>query len=250
MAEWNEKETSSTVGPIISDTQPSSPSKGDEWVDTSYLSPAKKIYLGDSGWATLITGTNVPDTQTYTSNAEVDVSGINETVRIGIVGESGEGTGRWSPGGEAGRGTIEVDLSSYNTLKLRPGSLEGETSSQEDQYIDRYSYSTGAGGSGTAIRDGQGNVIAIAGGGGGEADYGTYTDDGYGWIRGASGGEGGPTGTTAGGNGGSYTTYWNRGQNINTHDEAEDGGVITRQDAATVVSQTTGGPQNSVTLFK
>ena len=252
MSKWVEASKASSGGTTVSDTKPSNPSKGDEWVDESFRKPAKKVYMGDGEWATLVPGSNVPGETTYTSNAEVDVSNINETVRIELTAEEGE-SAKWSPGGAGGAGIVEVDLTPYNKIQVRPG-LEGHNPSAGEFIENRHDvarWHAGTGGSGVEIQDGQGNTIAIAGGGGGEADYGSYRDDGYRFIKGSSGGEGGPTGTSASGNGGSYTTYWNDGDKINSHTEAEDGIVIAKQDSATVVSSNTArGEKPSVTLFK
>ena len=250
MSEWTETESAgSGGGTTVSSTEPSNPSRGDEWVDDSYRKPAKKVYMGDGKWATLVPGSNVPGEQTYTSNNVVDVSNINETVQIELVATEGE-SAKWESGA-GGAGIVEVDLTSYNEIKVRPGSLKGDAPSGPDQH-SKYNYSPGAGGNGTAILDGSGNTIAVAGGGGGSGDYDTTYDDGYSWIEGSNGGDGGPTGSRASGDGSKFEVFWpnDGGQDIQNKTPATDGQLISKQESATVISQTISRDQASVTMFK
>lgn len=182
MSEWTEAESSSS-GPIISETEPSNPSKGDEWVDESYRSPAKKIYMGDGEWATLVPGSNVPSEQTYTSGShQIDVSDMTSTVTVELKGERGESAGG-ANGGNGAQIMAGVDLSRYDTLTVYAGNYEVGGSGDPG---------AGDGGASSAI-EADGEVIVAAGGGGGAGaeDGGSYQYGGGG--GGPGGGDGGPS---------------------------------------------------------
>lgn len=158
----NLKSVSASAGPTVSDTEPSEPTEGDEWVDTSYASPAKKIY-SDNEWKTLVEGSNVPGEKTYTSDKEVDVSNIDETVDVQLGGSRGrEGDpdrhGDVHKGGSGGEVVCSIDLTTFDTLKIirnAGGGGEGGLTS------------AGGGGDGMEIQASDGTTLCGAGGGGG-----------------------------------------------------------------------------------
>jgi len=251
MSEWTETASAgSGGGTTVSSTEPSNPSKGDEWVDTFYDSPAKKVYDGEE-WITLVEGSYAE--KTFTSNHVKNVSDINKNVRIELVAAPGKEAYEWNPHtstGAGGAGVVEVDLTPYNRIDIRPGWKEGESGTSGGRYGGNYD--SGAGGDATAILDGSGNTIAVAGGGGGAASWeNTVNEDGVPIVEGAYGGDGAPTSSIFSGDGGTYvqdsTDYGSRAEE---GIPATDGGLVTKKDTATVLSQFPSRNQPSVTMFK
>lgn len=198
MTQWTEKQDSTGPDRVASESPPESPSKGTEWIDESYRSPALKYWDGEK-FVELVPGSNVPSEQEYTSGThQVDVSDITSTVTVELKGERGESTPDAS-GGRGGQIMAGIDLSRYDTLTVYAGNYKSGGSGTGDG---------GDGGASSAI-EGDGELIVAAGGGGG-ASY-EYRHDNYQ----TGGGGGGPSG----GSGGESEYYGQAG---------EDGGYWTK----------------------
>lgn len=208
MSEWVETSKASGGGSqTYSDTAPSNPSEGDVWLDSSYRKPATKVYDGDK-WVTTNEGSNVPGTQTITSDTTVDVSDINEVVDVEIRGgrggrgENGYHGDNYSSVGGYGTGIVaSIDLSHFNTLSIaRKSGQDGEYTS--GRYITT-KYYAGDGGDGMMLSGDGTSLIGAGGGGGGYARDvdGGFADGGDG--GGPNGGSGASTPETLGGYAGS-----------------------------------------------
>ena len=201
MSQWVEasKASGGSGGRTLSETEPSNPSKGDEWIDTSYNTPATKIWDGNR-WLVASQGSNLPPSETLSGSESktYDVSDSNEEAEFTVIGQKGGSTfdnSDWEgpfPGGKGGRITATVDLSGYNTIKVDSQHQKGGSSG--------YYYDGADGGDSAAVLDGNDNVLIAAGGGGGAG--GDHNDGKPG--AGPNGGYGGGVSYGDGGDGGVY----------------------------------------------
>jgi hypothetical protein len=223
MSEWVESTSSTNDGKTLSETAPDNPSRGDEWIDTSFRKPARKIYY-DEKWVSLIEGSNVPTKQTYTSGThEVDVSDITKTVTVSVAGQEGQ------PGAVGGYAIAEIDLSSYDTLTVYPGSYrEGGDGEGYTPGGGSYEYDEAGDGGNSSGIEADGDLILAAGGGGG------VTEEVEGWTDYYSGGGGGGP---AGGDGG----YGDNGPTA--------GGVYKDDSADVIIQNTDTASEPEVQLF-
>ena len=222
MSQWVEAGSASGGGATVSETPPSSPSEGEEWLDTSYRKPERKVYLNGS-WVVTNKGSNVPPKQVLTSPDTFDVSDATSVVEVEAKGgRGGNGSGQFSaPGGSCGAILAEIDLSYHDTLNVHFNSGRSGGSGRG-----------GHGGTGVEITDGDGTrLVGAGGGGGGEGSW-------DGGTRGHYGGRGGgPHGGHAGGKG------------DHNPDSGGDGGTSTNYESTTKKSTTRNNQGASVELF-
>lgn len=222
---WVDSGTTSSANTSVSDTAPSNPSKGDEWVDTSFRTPERKVYDGGT-WLATTKGTNVPDKQTYTTGThEIDVSDITQIVTVIVSGEPGE----WSTKG--GHIIADVNLTEYNTLTVHAGSYQqGESGEGYEPSGGDYFYDEAGDGGNSSGIVADGNLILAAGGGGGDPEP---VD---GWSDYYLGGDGG------GPNGG-------RGGTDPDYNRATNGGTYRDNNADITVQNTSTSNEPKVQLF-
>lgn len=96
MSQWVESAPGSSGGPTVSNTEPKNPSSGQEWIDSSYKRPAKKVYINDEiGWKTLVGGSDLPESEKLTPNRlsggtkTFDVSDLDQEVYFTLASGSG-----------------------------------------------------------------------------------------------------------------------------------------------------------------
>lgn len=171
---------SGSTDTYVTDTNPSNPNEGDEWVDTTYKQPAKKVWDGNN-WVLLVEGKNTPRQQTVTSNTTLDVSDADETIGFELRGGQGKRTGVWgdyfSTGNtlhnyhryflhEGGKGAsvfVNVNLTEVDTIDVN---FHEASESEKIQFGWEYNddtYVTAKGGKSVTI-DFDGQTVAAGGG--------------------------------------------------------------------------------------
>jgi len=210
---------------IVSQTEPSNPSKGDEWVDTSYTRPGKKVWTGSS-WSILIGGSNLSQSKKLTTEKTISVSDSNETTKFELQSGGGEdstanivskgqgyGCG-WQcdntdaetfEGGLGKKVVARINLSKISTLKItthKGGSKTQVTQTLNDydgNFANEAEITPGDGGRGLSIRDGNDNILVqVTGGGGAGIRQWESRDGNENTTSGANGG--GKTGEVGSGN--------------------------------------------------
>ena len=197
MSQWTESSGSGGGEMVFSDTTPESPSRGLVWIDESFRTPAQKYYDGEK-WVTLVEGSNVPGTQTYTNSTTVDVSNIDSTVEVRVAGGKGDtggdrtsGSGSHNyPGGNGGVIIASIDLAYYDTLEIRRN--QGERGEEIYQTLPPYNTMRSDGGDGMEILSGDGTRLVGGGGGGGGSPENNNGE------MGEAGAGGGPNGGSGG----------------------------------------------------